>query len=173
MAEPVQAFLRGVPLLADLGDADLGHLGEILERRTSPPARIFVEGTIGDTAWLIRDGDVEIFKHSAGREVLLAVRGPGELIGELALLGDMPRMASARACSEAALLGLRRRDLEALVLGSPSAARTLFFTVLARWRATESMLHQSEKWPSSGLSAGLAHELNNPAAAAARRRAPR
>jgi len=163
-------FLRSVPLFADLSDSDLANLCDLVESvRVPAGAWVFAEGAPGDRAYVIRDGQIEIVKNSAGRELSLAVRGAGEIFGEVALLEDTPRMAGARARTDATLVAVRKETIDELVKTSPSAARAMFHTVLARWRATDSMLRQSEKMAQLGtLTAGVAHELNNPAAAVKR-----
>ena len=163
-------FLRKVPLFADLSDADLKRLCEMVEEETLPAGKLlFDEGAPGDRAYVIKEGELEIVKTSGGREVLLAVRRSGEVIGEMALLEDAPRMASVRARTDTRLVSIRQDQLDDLLNTSPSAARALLNTVLARWRSTEAMLRQSEKMAQLGtLTAGVAHELNNPAAAVER-----
>ena len=160
-------FLRKIPLFADLPDDDLERLCQMADEVTLEAGQsLFAEGDHGDRAYIIREGEIEIFKATAGRQVLLAVRQPGEVIGEVSLLQDSPRTATARARTAAALITIRQDQLGRLLRISPSAARAMFETVLGRWRATETMLRQSEKMAQLGtLSAGIAHELNNPAAA--------
>ena len=160
-------FLRKIPLFADLPDDDLERLCQMADEVTLEAGQsLFAEGDAGDRAYIIREGEIEIFKATAGRQILLAVRQPGEVIGELSLLQDSPRTATARARTAATLITIRQDQLGRLLRTSPSAARAMFETVLARWRATETMLRQSEKMAQLGtLSAGIAHELNNPAAA--------
>ncbi|MBC7813835.1 MAG: CoA-binding protein, partial [Burkholderiales bacterium] len=94
------------------------------------------------------------------------VRRDGEVIGEMALLEEAPRMATVRARCDSVLLAIPQDLLEHLLNNSPSAARSMLHTITARWRATEALLRQSEKMAQLGtLTAGMAHELNNPTAA--------
>ncbi len=163
-------FLKKVPLFADLPDDDLGRLCGMLTAVDLPAGEeLFAEGSYGEQAYVIEEGELEIVKISSSREVLLAVRGSGEVIGEMALLEDKPRMASVRARKNTKMLAIHRDQLQDLIGTSPSAAEAMFYSILKRWRSTEAKLRQSEKMAQLGvLTAGIAHELNNPAAAVKR-----
>ena len=163
-------FLRKVPLFTNLSDEDLDNLCQDAQEIDIPAGvELFAEGSEGDRAYVIQGGELDIIKKTHGQEVLLAVRREGEVIGEMALLQQAPRMASARARSDASVLSIGFEHLDNLLNTNPNAARTMLQTITSRWRATQTMLRQSEKMAQLGsLAAGMAHELNNPATAALR-----
>jgi signal transduction histidine kinase len=163
-------FLKKVPLFTNLPDDDLDRLCSVVMEVIIPADEmLFAEGDPGDKAYLIMDGEVEIFKQSGEQTVLLATRKAGEVIGEMSLLNQAPRFASGRTRTKSKLLSISHENLAHLIDTSPSAAKVMLSTITNRLRSTELVLRQSEKMAQLGtLTAGIAHELNNPASAARR-----
>jgi signal transduction histidine kinase len=163
-------FLRKVSLFANLNDEDLMHLNSRVEtRHLTQGEYLFNEGDDGDEAFLIVKGQLEVIKSMGKRQVLLAVRDQGEVIGEISLFQDNTRTASIRARRDTELVVIDKEMLNEMISRSPEAAHSILNTIIARWNSTESLLKNSEKMAQLGtLSAGLAHELNNPASAIAR-----
>jgi signal transduction histidine kinase len=158
--------LRAVPLFSELPDQDLERLCVGIEELKLPAGTLlFSEGDRGERAFVVLEGQIEVLKATVGGEVLLAVQSEG-VVGEMALLEDAPRNASVKARSDVTLLAIPKERLDELLDSSPSASRAFFEVMLDRWRDTQSSLQQSERMAQLGtLTAGLAHELNNPAAA--------
>jgi signal transduction histidine kinase len=162
--------LRAIPLLAELPDEDLDLLAAgAYEEKVPAGSILFLEGDEGDRACVIIHGEVEVVKTAGPREILLAARKQGEMVGEMALLDAAPRMATVRARVDSKFVTIPKRQMDELLRTSATAARALFGVLLSRWRETESSLRQSERMAQIGtLTAGLAHEMNNPAAAVRR-----
>ncbi len=79
--------------------------GKVLERKVFYAGqKIFGEGEAGDRAYLIQEGSVEISKNG----LVLATLGRGELFGEMALVDDKPRMASAKAETDVSVVIINR-----------------------------------------------------------------
>lgn len=71
---------------------------------------LFREGDDGDMAYLVVSGNIEISKKADSSIVILAVVGRGEFVGEMALVDDFPRMASARAVAPSVVLPVTRES---------------------------------------------------------------
>jgi signal transduction histidine kinase len=163
-------FLAKLPLFAELEKEDLQQLYAMSELQTLQTGDVLMaEGDPGTSAYVLLDGEVEITKHTGERETVLDRRGPGELLGEIALLEGCARGATVRATTPASFLCISRDTFHTVLVKSPSAISAVLGTVTKRLRNSEMALRQNEKMAALGtLSAGLAHELNNPSAAVQR-----
>ena len=111
-------FLKQVEFFWELSEPELDHLCQIVEEVPLVAGQeLFAEGSPGDKVYIIKEGDLEIVKHSDGREILLEVHRnkPGQVVGEMSLLEDSPRMASARATTDAVLVAIGKNDFRNLL----------------------------------------------------------
>ena len=159
--------LRATPLFAQLPEADLRRLAEMAQPLTLGPGDLLLrEGDPGDAMYVVVSGELDVTKATGGNEIQLARVGPGTIQGEMSAIEGRPRSASVRAITQVDVLRVPRDALLAVFAVAPEAAFSVLQVVLNRLRSTESLLREREKLAGLGtLAAGLAHELNNPAAA--------
>lgn len=94
--------------------------------RTYPgDAMIFCEGQTGDELYIIQRGQVKITKIVDNNEVLLALLKPGDIFGEMALLENKPRSASAITHEECIMLAINRANFERMVQSQPQIVARL------------------------------------------------
>ena len=162
--------LRAAPLFTELTDEHLERLAAtVQEQRLGPGELLLHEGDVGDAMYVVVSGELEVTKRAGATEQPLARVGPGAIQGEIAALQGTVRQASVRAVTDVEVLRIPREGLLALLDSGPDAALALVKTVLERLRSLELFVRQREKLAGLGtLAAGLAHELNNPAAAIGR-----
>jgi CRP/FNR family transcriptional regulator, cyclic AMP receptor protein len=92
-------------------------------------------GQVPREVFLLRAGRVKVSAStSAGRHFLLAVRGPGDLVGELSALDDLPRSATIEALEAVDALVLQHADFRAVLAEHPDAAMALLRMLSARLR---------------------------------------
>jgi CRP-like cAMP-binding protein len=137
--EDRKEVLRSIPLFQALTDRDLAEIAELLiERRFKARATVFEEGTVGEYMYVIREGQVKVSKMSDdGREKVLEILGPGDFVGEMALLDQSLRSASVKSVSDCVLLALSRNDFMALLRRNPEIALELIREQTRRLRETD------------------------------------
>lgn len=102
---------------------------------------LFREGDVGDCAYLIESGKVEIFSERTGQRQVIAVLGADAIFGEMALLGNALRAASACAGEPTVLLRITREYLDERLLAAEPLTRHLLRTVVSRCREAMDRLH--------------------------------
>lgn len=117
-------LLERLAIFAEFNRRDLHHVKPLLFHRSFRPGeRIFAQGEVGSAMYIIQRGSVDILheeeEEEAGDPHLLQRLGEGEFFGELALLSDLPRPASAVAYQKAELLVLFQNDLFDLIEQQP------------------------------------------------------
>jgi signal transduction histidine kinase len=148
-------------------ETELAYVAQAYDRvRLAAGEMLITEGTPGDCAYIVLEGELEVLKASGDRQVLLNVLRRGEIVGEMALLQNRPRMASVRARVETVLIPVNKRQFNEVLDTCPAVTRAMLDTVLQREQMTETRLRQAEHMANwNALTAGVAHELNNPASA--------
>lgn len=110
------SMLRGVPLFVGLDDHELKAVGALCDEVAVPAGHELThEETFGDEFYLILEGEVRI--HRAG--ATLRTMGPGDFLGEIALIDHGRRTASATAATDCRLLVLAHREFHSLLDAQP------------------------------------------------------
>ena len=123
-APTATGLLRGVPMLAGLPEPVLERLAREAVSVAFPAGSVVLrEGDVGDRFYVVERGEVAIL----GRHF-----GPGEGFGEIALLRDVPRTATATAVTDVSLASLEREPFVAAVTGHAPSAATADAVVAAR-----------------------------------------
>ena len=134
----VADFLRKVTLFQDLDDRSINAIANaVVEQSYSPGQVIMREGDSGVGAFIIRSGRVEVLQKRGGSDVKLAEMGPGDFIGEMALLDEFPRSATVRAIEPTTVLGLTRWHFRGILESHPQIALGILPVLTKRIRAAE------------------------------------
>jgi signal transduction histidine kinase len=167
--QDVVAALRGSRMFGELPEEDIHVLAETSRTVEFAPGEVLMaEGSPPEAMYVVLDGEFEVSRNVGGSDVLLNVCGPGELVGELGIAHGRPRSATVRARTPGRV---QRIGVEALdkLLTHPQTARALLVAATRRLDREEGLVRQHERMAALGaLSAGLLHELNNPASAVQR-----
>jgi len=136
------APLARVAFFSNLDEDSLRALASAMRRRGFRAGEvIFHRDDPGQVLYLIREGKVKIYVTSQeGQEVVLAVLGPGDYFGELALLDGQPRSASAVALDAVEAFALQRNDFLTAVSHYPRIAIQVMNVLSRRLRQTDAMI---------------------------------
>lgn len=134
--------VRRAPLFATLDDSDAAQvMSSMTPVRMERGDVLFNEGDQGDRLYVITEGKIKLGRTSTdGRENLLAILGPSEMLGELSLFDPGPRTATATAVAETQLIGLGNEQLTQLLGAHPRIAGTLLAALARRLRRTNENL---------------------------------
>src|SRR5215475_10030411 len=135
-------LLVDVALFEHLDEVERTRLAEYVDERKLPAGDIlFKTGEPGDALYVVRSGEIELYiKDTAGQKIILALAGVGEVFGELALLDQGPRTATAVAIGDSDLLALKRDDLLLLFQRSPAAALRVLAAMSHMTRKADELL---------------------------------
>ncbi len=124
-------LLRRVPFLAALEDVQLEKIATLVrELRVPQDAYVIREFRFGEAMYILVSGNLHILKKGAVDETLIQAMGPGEVVGEMALLTGGRRVASVKSTTSCILLQIDRDDFEEFLATQPEISRAV-------WQACE------------------------------------
>jgi CRP-like cAMP-binding protein len=114
-------LLKNLPHFGELPDKTLRRLAEVMEevrfRKNTP---IFQEGETSTAVYIVKEGAVAVTHRQNGQEASIAMLGPGDFLGEMALIENRPHFATAVAAEvNTRLLVIPREDFQKLITAEP------------------------------------------------------
>jgi CRP/FNR family transcriptional regulator, cyclic AMP receptor protein len=108
------AVLKTVPLFASFAEEQLRMLTAMVTRKSAPRSTtIMAGGDPTDSLYIVLSGRLKVMmSDSEGKEVILAILGPGEVFGEMGLIDDEPRSATVVTIEPCELLSILKRDFK-------------------------------------------------------------
>lgn len=143
MIQPNKDILKLVPLFSRFDDEQLTKLSDFIEEKHYKAGEIlFRENSTGDTFYIVKEGAVEIYKETEDnlQRVILAKRRQGDFFGELALLQNVPRFATARVKIDCTLLELSKATFISMLYELPMMAFEIMGVLATRLRQADMQL---------------------------------
>lgn len=167
---PLAAALKTVKLFADLSDEQLEWFASRAEDRILQPGEIlFTEGQEANALCVVLDGEIVIRREAPGSDGPAFFAEPGDVPGLLPYSRMTHFPLSSRAVVLSRVAWLHKDNFPEMMQRIPELTPRLVSVMADRVRISSQAQQQQEKLMALGkLSAGLAHELNNPASAAVR-----
>ncbi len=144
--EEILELLGKVPIFGDLEPEHLERVADlVVPRRLSKDTRVFHEGDLSDSCYLVRGGELRVTReHPDGRAIALASLFPGDIFGELAMLDGEARSASVETVADSELLAIASADMHGLMREHPEITVRLVRALTRRLReANERISRQS------------------------------
>ncbi len=162
--------LRSVPLFRQLSDEKLAWIHDHADEvRLDAGAVIARQGDPPDGFYVVMEGETEWTRRVGQEDVFVVTLGEGSIFAELIMVLDAPYPTTGHALTDIGLLRLDVPSFWEMLRICPEVLRGILATSVERAELHESVTQQHGKLISLGtMAAGLAHELNNPAAAIGR-----
>ncbi len=106
----------------------------LIKKTYRPGEVIFAEGDSGDEAYIVEAGAVEISKRTDNAELVLSILQPGQVIGEMSLIDETPRMATARAAKKTTLIVIPKHVFDKILGKTDAVVRVILSALLGRLR---------------------------------------
>jgi CRP-like cAMP-binding protein len=130
--------LKQIPVFASVHGEGLKRLSDaIREMRVSSGELIFAEHELGEEMYVVYSGKIRIYHETGGHEEVLDLVGPGGYFGEMAIIDEQPRSASARASDDTTLLVLHKNDFRSAVRDYPDIAFEVLKEFVRRLRQAD------------------------------------
>ena len=123
-------------------------MAQVAQQRTLEDGElVFAEGDVGDVAYLVDQGSVEVFTGQGDTRTVFATLGPGEIVGEMALIDTRPRSASVRSIGMTRLTVISREGLNDRLESVDAMVQLVLHSMLGRFRLAMHRVREGEQAP--------------------------
>lgn len=137
-------LLRNIPLFRKIEPSKLKLLAFTSERLTFQEGqRLFDQGDMGDAAYIIIEGDAQVKINTDGGEITVASLGKGDVVGEIAILCDVPRTAAVDAATKLITLKITKELFFRLIAEFPEISIEIMRELAARLERTNVQLREA------------------------------
>jgi CRP/FNR family cyclic AMP-dependent transcriptional regulator len=143
MAEaPNLQEMKKIPIFADMTENEIHTVLKLaFEKKYAVGSTLFVEGMTGEVLYIIKKGKVDICKKTDKGEIVIATLGPNEFLGELSIIDEGKRSATARVTEDSELIVITKKCFHDILQGDPVVTVKLLMHFLrvnsARLRKTD------------------------------------
>ena len=118
-----------VPLFSSLSKKEIRQISQLADATRATPGTVLVkEGKVGHEFIIVLEGEIEIRKG----DQVIATRGPGSYIGEIALIDHRPRTATVVTTTPVSIEVISQREFAELLADVPELSQQILATVAAR-----------------------------------------
>jgi CRP-like cAMP-binding protein len=136
-------LLRKIPLFAKIEPSKLKLLAFTSERLTFKAGQdLFHQGDPGDTAYIVIEGEADVLVDSPAGEISVARIGKNDLVGEIAILIDVPRTATVRPLTDLTTLAISKDLFFRLVAEFPEMAIEIMRELAHRLENTNALVRE-------------------------------
>ncbi len=136
-------FLKRTTAFSGMSHEQLQIMSSITtEEEYAPGEIIFYENEPGDAMYIIISGEIQIIEGIDSNRVILATMEKGDLLGELAVLDDEFRSASAKAVDDVLLLSIKKEEFRELIREYPDLSFEIFKVLNQRIRNVNEKLQE-------------------------------
>ncbi|HIC80919.1 cyclic nucleotide-binding domain-containing protein [Pelagibius sp.] len=134
-------ILRRIPIFSEIDPAKLKLMAFASERLTFKPGqRLFNQGEMGDAAYIVLDGKADILVEGDDGPLRVAQLAENEIIGEIAILCDIPRTASVEAASQLTTLKITKDLFFRMIMDFPEMGVEVMRVLAHRLEQTTTQL---------------------------------
>jgi len=156
--------LSKIDIFRSLPPEEMHHIVPFVQLYTYQPGQVvFEQGTEGDALYLIESGEVSIYKtHQDGNKSNVVTLSPGQTFGEMALLTQEKRSATAKSVTETKVYRIKKHDFERILIHSPRLANEVSRLLAKRLSSTTEKQSISEYEAEQWKEVALKHSEDKP-----------